>query len=286
MEQPLPRLVFGDDGSPAADVTWAWIDNHRWPGWRISVVTAQPPQPGPPVAAERATLHPWQPPAPRSFSATDDSTVLEHLLAEADPRLVLNDCDDAALIAVGPRGQGLLKRLHLGSTSEWLISGHRPLAPVVVVRTAQPCEKVLLCVDGSEHAKRAAETLARMPWIGDVSITILGVYIGADEVARGAEEAAGLLSASKVDVRLVDAIHDTVPSDVRSNILDVMDDEQPDLIAMGTRGVSGLRRMVLGSTACAVVHHAPCSVLVARVPEARHPSTTRTERRIATPASP
>jgi len=268
MDRQLPRLVFGDDGSPAADVTWAWIDNHRWPGWRISVVTAQPPQAGAPVGAARAALHPWQPPAPRIFSATDDSTVLEHLLAEADPRLVLNGCAGAALIAVGPRGQGLMKRLHLGSTSEWLVSAHRPLAPVVVVRTPHPCERIMLCVDGSVHAKLAAQTLARMPWIGQTSITILGVWRGAEDVERGAAEAADLLSACRVEVRIVDAIHDTVTSDVRSNIFDAIDDQQPDLVAMGTRGVGGLRRMVLGSTASAVVHHAPCSVLVARVPEA------------------
>jgi nucleotide-binding universal stress UspA family protein len=37
-----------------------------------------------------------------------------------------------------------------------------------------------------------------------------------------------------------------------------------DLIVMGAQGVSQLTRLLIGSTTEAVVHHAPCSVLVAR----------------------
>jgi nucleotide-binding universal stress UspA family protein len=37
-----------------------------------------------------------------------------------------------------------------------------------------------------------------------------------------------------------------------------------DLIAMGHRGLSGLRRFLVGSVADRVVDHAPCMVLVVR----------------------
>lgn len=43
MKTEARHPVFGDDGSAAADVVWLWINNHRWPGWRISVVTAHHP---------------------------------------------------------------------------------------------------------------------------------------------------------------------------------------------------------------------------------------------------
>ena len=36
MSREEPRLVVGDDGSASADVVWLWINNHSWPGWRIS----------------------------------------------------------------------------------------------------------------------------------------------------------------------------------------------------------------------------------------------------------
>lgn len=260
-----PRLVFGDDRSPAADVTWHWIGAHAWPGWRISVVTARPAPP--PVPAERATPHLWDPPEPRVLGP-DAGTDVEHLLAEADPRLVLDSFTDAALLAVGPRGQGVLKRLHLGSTAEWLVSGHRPLAPVVVVRAARPTQRVLLCVDGSAHAHRAALALRALPWIGQCRLTILGV-VGRDPgVERGAEQAAQLLADCSPEVVLTDTSKDLASYQVRAAILSRLDDAPPDLVALGTRGVGGLPRMVLGSTASAVVHHAACSVLVA--PAAEH----------------
>ena len=32
MASETPRLVFGDDGSPSADVAWLWVNDHPWPG--------------------------------------------------------------------------------------------------------------------------------------------------------------------------------------------------------------------------------------------------------------
>ena len=80
------------------------------------------------------------------------------------------------------------------------------------------------------------------------------------------DEAAAVLHAGGVRLlgrRLTDSIPNTAAFDVRSVILDTIAEEEPELVAMGTRGIGGLRRMLLGSTASAVVHHAPCSVLVA-----------------------
>jgi hypothetical protein len=74
-DSAVPRLVVGDDGSAAADVVWLWVNNHRWPGWRIAVVSARIPPVGPPVGAERATLHPWEPPHPRKLLSGDDVMV-------------------------------------------------------------------------------------------------------------------------------------------------------------------------------------------------------------------
>ena len=111
-------------------------------------------------------------------------------MAEADPRLVLDSFTDAGLLAIGPRGAGLLKQLGLGSTAEWLISAHRPLAPLAVIRSARPTRTVLLCVDGSLHARRATRTLARMPWITDTHVTVLGVADGSPGIERGVDDAA------------------------------------------------------------------------------------------------
>lgn len=260
------RLVFGDDGSVSADLVWSWIERHSWPGWRVSVVTAVAPE-GPPAGPERATLRPWDPPHPRP--PLPDGTEVEHLVAEGDPRLVLDSCSDAALLAIGPRGQGALKHLHLGSTAEWLISPNRPLAPVVVVRTAQPTRRVLLCVDGSVHARQAASTLAGLPWVGSCSVVVLGVNGGGVDTMPAVQEAAAQLEAAgaTVERRFREALTQTATFDVRSVVHEELDELTPDLAVLGTRGQSRWKRLLLGSVASSVVRHADCSVLVVHATE-------------------
>ena len=261
-----PRLVVGDDGSAAADVVWLWVNNHRWPGWRISVVSARVPEIGPPVGAERATLHPWEPPHPRQLFTGDDVEV-EHLFAETDPRLALDSCADAALVAVGPRGHGLLKHLHIGSTTEWLIGARRPLAPVVVVRSARATKDVLFCTDGSAHARSALEALLALPWLTTCQVSVLGVDDGRNKTEAAVEQAVAVLREHGVDHlkhEVVEALTRTAEFDVRSAILSAVAEQSPDLVALGARGTGGIRGLLVGSVTAAVVHHAPCSVLVAR----------------------
>jgi nucleotide-binding universal stress UspA family protein len=54
------------------------------------------------------------------------------------------------------------------------------------------------------------------------------------------------------------------PADV---ITELAASEHADLVAVGTHGRRGVRRLVLGSVAAAIVRHAPCSVLVVRDPD-------------------
>ncbi len=259
------RLVFGDDGSASSDVVWLWVNNHRWPGWSIWVVTARQPEEYAILPPERVTLHPWTPPRPRVLFADSEATRVEHLTAEADPRVVLDSCDDASLMVIGPRGSGALKQLHIGSTAEWLL--HRPAVPLALIRSGRPTERVLLCTDGSSDARAAAQTLARLPWISETSVTVLSVVDGRTDTERAVEDAVEVLRAAgatpegvTVDAK---ARGPLLRHDARTVILEEAHAREVDLVALGTSGVGGLRRAVLGSTASAVAQHAPCSVLVA-----------------------
>jgi nucleotide-binding universal stress UspA family protein len=52
--------------------------------------------------------------------------------------------------------------------------------------------------------------------------------------------------------------------DPASKIIDIACERDIDLIIMGSRGVSGIRRLFVGSISDKVVSHAPCPVMIVR----------------------
>ena len=251
-------LVFGDDSSPGADVAWSWVRAQAWPGWRAEVVTAVMPPIGPPPAAADSTPHAWEPPVPRLAPSSEFADIV-HLLADADPRYVLGERVDAALVVVGPTGVGFLKVLHLGSTTDHLV--HHPPAPLLIARNDRPVRRVLAAIDGSDHAQYAVEKLAAMPWFANVeSVAVVMVSdddAGATEVL---ERASAVLGGVSVRTQRLPSAESKAEA-----ILAAADVESVDLVVVGTRGVGPLQRLLAGSTATAIVERAPCSVLMARV---------------------
>jgi nucleotide-binding universal stress UspA family protein len=51
------------------------------------------------------------------------------------------------------------------------------------------------------------------------------------------------------------------PADV---IIQVANEQEADLIIVGSSGLTGIRRFLLGSVSSKVSHHAPCSVMIVR----------------------
>ncbi|MFL6468215.1 MAG: universal stress protein [Pyrinomonadaceae bacterium] len=49
-----------------------------------------------------------------------------------------------------------------------------------------------------------------------------------------------------------------------SRIVETADEMKPDLVVVGSHGYRAWERLLIGSVSDAVVHHAPCSVLVVR----------------------
>lgn len=246
-------LVFGDDGSAEADVAWLWINCQHWEGWRLEVVEVELPPPGPALPAERSSLHPWNPPVPRRAFVESGLRECSYLTAEADPRVVLSRPAD--LLVIGPRGTGLLKSLHLGSTAEWLLA--HPPAPLLVARHGREVRSVVVGVDGSPHAQRAVRRLAGLPWVQALTVVVLAVEDGRTDTAAATTWACELLAG--VGARVRPRIVYGRPA---HELLIAVDQERADLVVLGTRGLTGLARLNLGSTAGAVARSAPCSVLV------------------------
>jgi nucleotide-binding universal stress UspA family protein len=251
-EDPMAvrTLVFGDDGSPAADVAWLQINCHAWPGWRVEVVSVETPL----LTTDYVDLHEWNPAEPRTVFSEAEFVQVAHLTAKGDPRLVLSRACD--LLVIGPRGPGLLKALHLGSTADWLLT--RPPAPILIARHGRPITSALLCVDGSVHANRATGVLCALPWVDRLRVTVLAVDDERVDINAATQNAAEQLEAVGADVNI--RVHSGKPT---PEIKDAVDRLSPDLVALGTRGLTGLHHLRVGSTASAIARTATCSVLVA-----------------------
>lgn len=248
-----PILTFGDDGTPAADIAWLLINNHAWPGWRLNIVTAHLPDGLIPPPGD-ADLHTWQPPHPRLAFAEAKFASVEHLTASGDPRLVLSRPSD--LLVIGPRGPGLFKALHLGSTAEWLLL--HPPSPMLIARHGHQIQRVVVCADGSAHAALVTTVLAKLPWVGQLDITILTIDDHRTDTTNASSDA----------IKRLDTVANTVNVTIRqgnptSAIMKHISDNPTDVVALGTRGLTGLRHLRLGSTASAIARNATCSVLLA-----------------------
>jgi nucleotide-binding universal stress UspA family protein len=247
-------LAFGDDRSEGADQCWDWILSHRWNGWSLEVVTADPPRDLRPVSEKQARLHPWEPNRPRQPGNRGFDSV-SHLRAEVDPRLALID-RSWDLVAIGPRGSGMLKRIHLGSTADWLL--REPASPLLVARQPGPVRNVLVAADGSAHASRAIDTLARLPLLDGVDVRVLAVDDGLVDIDLAAKAALERLSRTTARVETMTRVGSPTET-----VIDVIDETVPDLVVMGARGEGGFRRLVLGSTTAAVAGSTDRSLLVA-----------------------
>lgn len=251
--EPPHRLVFGDDGCAGSDLAWLWVHSQSWPGWELVVLHADAPMPGMTVAAEEASAHPSEGPPERPSFAEAQFTGTKSLVARADPRVALCEPLGADLLVVGPASGGL-GPWHLGSTTEWLLQG--PPAPIVVARGGRSVRKVLVATDGSPHADAAIEALIRLPLSAQAKIDVLAVTDG------DVDQSVSAGAVGRLRDKGLDATERHAKGRPHRAVLAAAADGY-DLVVLGTRGRHGLERLRLGSTASAVVRHAPCSVLVA-----------------------
>ncbi len=138
-------------------------------------------------------------------------------------------------------------------------------------------EKILLGVDGSEHALHAARLaadLARTMESKEFRIVVaydpIPPYLGEPNMQYSIdariEEAESILQAAVEAVGNVPAeIHtELIEGSSAEAIINVAVTRASDVIVMGSRGLGTLAGLLLGSTSQKVVSHAPCPVLIVR----------------------
>lgn len=145
----------------------------------------------------------------------------------------------------------------------------------------RPFSKILVAYDGSASAQAALDVAIEMARSDRASLTALSVSTvptalplgpgggGFDKiVSESRKEAKDLLEqvkekAVKNDIKInIEVLNGS--NGIAAAIVNYAEDKKSDLIVMGTRGRTKLKKMLLGSVAQGVVTYAPCTVMVVR----------------------
>ncbi len=132
---------------------------------------------------------------------------------------------------------------------------------------------IVVGTDGSPTATEAVDQTGQLAKAVGAAVHVVTAYAGAVRPAELTDRAkvggAALEVAEAAARRLREAGVDEVSvheydEDPAEALISTAEQVGADLIVVGNKGVSGMRRFLLGSVALKVVQHAPCGVLVAR----------------------
>jgi nucleotide-binding universal stress UspA family protein len=186
----------------------------------------------------------------------------------------------AGLIVVGSRGLGAFGRSLMGGVSESVV--RHAHCPVLVVR-GEPVvlpTKVLLATDGSKSATHATQAAVELSKKTDSELHVL--YVGEPEWVEQQEDPAliaelgrqfeqGARQVLDAEVEKVRAVGGTVAEVYlrmgrrpAAEVVELAEELGAGLVVVGSRGLGGIRRALIGSVSDSVVRHAHCPVLVVR----------------------
>ncbi len=190
------------------------------------------------------------------------------------------------LVVVGSRGRSAVARFLLGSIAE-RVARHAP-CPVLLARPLRgDLGRALLATDGSGGAERAAEfLLRRFPLPAACLVRVVAVVTPAFaqspasslvDLAPFAEEVRAVArqerekAQQRVDALVAAFAAAGQPADAElregipaPELIAAADECQADLIVVGSQGLTGIERFLLGSVSERVLRHAHCSVLLVR----------------------
>lgn len=275
------HILFATDGSAGANAAGLWLS--RLPldaDCTVTILTVTEER-GREDSAE--ILGPAAEPISRTKANIKKLAEQGHPVAE-----ILQTAEEqhADLVVLGSHGHSAIQRFLLGSVAE-RVARHAP-CPVLLVRTPREgVRRVLLGVDGSSGAARAADWLRHFPLPEGCEVRLVTVLPNLQEISR--EHVLVTPPLAKTSIPLADwqreegaarlaetaaaytAIGKLAATEIRSgdptsSLLEVATDEGADLIVVGAHGQSAIERFLLGSVSDGLLRHAPCSVLVVKGP--------------------
>ncbi|MEM2098260.1 MAG: universal stress protein [Candidatus Bathyarchaeia archaeon] len=171
-------------------------------------------------------------------------------------------CD---LIVIGNRAKTQSERFALGSVTE-KVSLYAP-CPVLITKGKTELRRLLVAVDGSAQANKAIDYAVAIAKKFEARITLVHVeesklFSLKPDIAKKIGETILLEAEKKIEGIAFDRILKTgSPSKVISKMALA---ENFDLIVIGSRGMTSVKRFLLGSVSADVSMHARRSVLIIR----------------------
>jgi nucleotide-binding universal stress UspA family protein len=190
------------------------------------------------------------------------------------------------LIVVGAHGVSGLRHFRLGSVADKVLE-HAECS-VLIVRTSAALEdqnpwNILVAYDDSGPAREAVRFSASLPLAASTQVTVVTVMPMIHMYRQDIRQELNSIWQQKRDAAQR-ALDDAVAAvrwptsnvsslfresaDVARDILDAAAETRCDLVVLGYKGRSAIKRFLLGSVTARIAHHAPCSVLAVRSPQA------------------
>jgi nucleotide-binding universal stress UspA family protein len=221
-------------------------------------------------------------------AALADADSVETAVVRGDPRTAILEYaeeHDVDLLAMGTHGRTGLSRYITGSVTEHVV--RLADVPVLTVRATDRSavtddyDEILVPTDGSEPANAAVEHAiaiaqkagARVHAVSvvDVSnVTASPTYTLPSEVIGELEEESEKMAesvASQARAAGLDAVTEVREGFAARTLLDYAEENDVDVVAMGTAGRTGLDRYLLGSTTERVIRHSDVPVLAVNARE-------------------
>jgi nucleotide-binding universal stress UspA family protein len=135
---------------------------------------------------------------------------------------------------------------------------------------------IIVGVDGSAHSRKALERAIGEAAAHHTSLTVLTVHQAVRDVYGGVSHYPGdedltakARQAAKAETDEVVASLGVQPESISVTAVHGLPAEElvkaaqgADMVVMGSRGAGGFARLLMGSTATQVAHHAHCAVLI------------------------
>jgi len=186
----------------------------------------------------------------------------------------LADMENYDLIVMGKKGLSLIERAFVGSVTERVIGYSRQDILVIPNGAKIGRRNLLVATDGSAYSEAAARKAIEIAMQSHGEIKALSVVDVTVEFMLRAHEvydtlvakAKGFSDAIKQKALAAGIKAEALVRDgeVYQVIIDVAKEQQADMIIMGSLGRTGIKRLLMGSTAERVLGHATFPVLIVK----------------------